>query len=646
MRRAWLVVVAVLLACLTPAARAATPRGPAALPTPVSLPLDRFVSQVTPLVDYVRAGFAPGDAAELHLVSTLVASGVPARAFGLHVRAQAPSVPCGTYSFSLGRGTPIADVGPAGDLNGDRRPDVLESHGSQLTKTTGRWVGSARDARTGKTIWQRSLVLNEREGVVLLSARVGAARKPGALLLRYEFLVDPTPAVWSTQLNLRFEGLDGRGRTTWSRSTSGSNRFSVSSFGYRWDDYPASVYLAQLRLGAHDVLIHRYKSLGQTVTSTVDRVAVESGALSHPYPAVPSSAGADPLGQVKDLVFGDDSLPSFWLVPDQNGDRRTDVLLARVSGTPTVTAYRGDTGVLVWSNSLLPLGVRLSVFDAGVMTQPETKVHDLALVTNGPIGIGLVAPRPGVGDRTEGTVLLLQGGQGTLLWALPGTGVFTMHRYAGTPAIGVTSSSTSVEPDLSSKLITEVDVVDALGLVRAVNTYAVTQDSAVCRSALVIVANSDDFTADAAPEAQVLFLVHGANEVVTRWITVNGGDGRELDRSAAFSLGGAVDGRGVDRATVALDKSVLTFNVLRGDALSKRLFQTTLPAVGQLLGVGLAALPAVGTTCQDVLATSLTDQATTLALLSGNGRPWWTLTASTADPLGRVVVGRGARNLC
>jgi hypothetical protein len=635
-RRSWALVVAVLFAALIPSARALPPDR-------ARSSFDPFVGGRTSPAEYVRAGFPKVDAAELGLVSSFVAGGVPARTFGLTAHVLAPSVPCGTLSYSAESGAG-GDIEPAGDLDGDHGPDVIEQHVVPVTKTTRRWEGSGREARTGKVQWSRSLVLQAHQGAFMVPEGVGPLHRPGALLVRYEISEDDTATVSTTYLTVRLEGLDGRGRTLWRHTTSGSYRFQVANFSSYWDGYPFALLLGRFRPGADDLLIQRYDSKGTTVTSHVERVAVESGAVSHPYPTTSSSAGTDLVGQVKDLVFGSDSLPSLWVVPDQNGDRRNDVLLTQASFGAATAVYRGDTGAPVWSNSVLPLNGSVTVYDAGVITQGESRIHDLALVTFPPVFLGVAVPA--LGDRTDGVVLLLQGGHGTLQWALPGTGVQTMHRYGGTPAIGVTSSASSLAPNLSTQLTLEVDVVDGLGLVQAVNTYSVAQDSAACEVAFIAVVNTDDFNADGVPDAHLRFDVVSPLAVEEKWITVQGANGNELDRVPALTLGGAVDGRGVDRGRLAWGVRDVTLTVVRGDAVTKQLLRTTLPAVGSVRFADVVAEPAVATHCEDVLATSITDQSTHLRLLAGNGRAWWTLSASRTEPSGKVTVGHGAHALC
>jgi hypothetical protein len=638
------VVVAALVGLVLPA------HADVSVVAPARLSIDPFTGRTLSLDALRQAGIRGADAAELHLVSSLVAAGLPKQAFGLRVGVRrsgaTPSVPCGTLLLSF-RDVTGSDIEPAGDLDADGRPDVVEQHISQVKKHSYRWFGAARDARTGRVLWSKSYVFGDHQGAALLPMPMGPRHEPGVLLFRYGVVQDDTPLLEREDVGLDFEGLDGRGRARWHRHAGGSYSFDVSSLSTRWHHYPYDFFVDRFRAGADDVLVHSLDSESAAVRSSVTRIAGDTGAVAHPYPTVSSGAASGPTELVRRVLLGDGGLPTVDVVPDQDGDRWPDVLFMRKNGESLASVYRGSTGKPIWSTALLPLSQYTQVYDAGVLTQGETRIHDLAILTSAPAGLGVILPVPLVGDRLTGLVLLVQGGNGGLQWALPGSGVYPMNRYRGAPAIGVASSSTELGSDGSTHVGAEIDVVDGLGVPRAVNRYAVQHSSEACSIAIVLVLTSDDFTPDGSPEARIRFDAFGPVTREEHWITVDGASGRELDRSGAWTLGGSVDGSGADRADVALSRGHWVVDVVRGDAATRRLLHLEPPLLGKInFLVGATSQVMSRGRCQDLVVESSSEDRGVTYVLDGHGSPWWTLRYSNARPAGAVQVGRSARARC
>ena len=636
-------VVALLLAgLLVPAASAGT----APTATPAAALVNPVTGRKAPLDTWVRAGYSVRDALQLVLVNQLVAAGVPLGQVGLRVTA-APAGPCFASSMSMVGGS-YGDIEAAGDLNGDRRRDVLEVHGVTLTPKRFAWTGSARDARTGRVLWRRHLVHSEDEGAYLMAAPVGRPARPGAVLVRYSFATSQSGSKQTTQLRLSFEGLDGRGRTVWRRAMSGSYVGDVVEVSGQYHDYPYAVDSGRFRSGTEDLVVTRYSTNAQQVVDArFERIGLASGDLSHPYPPMAGAAPTDVVGQVTDLLLGGSGEPVLWVVPDQSGDRRPDVAVVRRLGGSSLHVFRGDTGAAVWTSLPLPQGVSIAVYDGGVLTQGETRVHDLVVVAQR-TGISVAGELTGDSDRTSGLVLLLQGGTGTLAWVLPGAGVFTLHRYRGTPAIGLISTDAGFPPFLTpAGRYLQVDVVGANGLPLASNRYALQQTLLVCDAGWVVVVNEDDLDGDGSPEAKVDFQQYNEVQWADSYLTVDGGTGAVRDRSEAAVIGGSVDGHQPDRGLLTAVDDALRVVVVRGEDVTKQLLSTTLPFTGQLrFGGNVHAVAGTSDRCLDVEAASWTSDATTLRLLASNGHTWWTVRADSGNLTGALVGGSGARPRC
>ena len=654
-RTVMLALVGLLVASGPPVVRAATPQtvhpaAGAAAQALLSLPtFDPLAQGVRSASDYAAQGFSRADALKLQLLGDLVSSGVPRSAIGVRARrhdtAGPVTLPCNTRSFNTLFYPPT--MAPAGDLNGDGRPDVLEAHGSQVNtkKNTYRWDGFARDARSGRPAWHRSQVLHLNQFVGLLPARVGRTDREGALLLQITEDSTGSPLDFDLTLRLHLEGLDGRGRTTWVQNSVGT--LHVGTFVWTYHNFPSHLYLHQFRIGADDLLIQRLEGSNSASSLTVERIFAETGALSHPYPTQSATGSTDLLGLVKDLIFPNDLSMRLNIVPDQNGDRRDDVLLLRSQGlTASAAVYRGDTGKPIWANdALLPVTGFYHVVDAGVLTQGETKIHDLVIAGPSAVGLGLDATVYS-NDRLESLVQLLQGGSGTFLWALPGTGVFAMHLYKGAPAIGIVSSSNAVTTDLTTRVTVEVDVVAANGVVQAINTYDSPQQTTTCYQISIWFENIEDLTGDGIPEAFVTNVEWGALQGSSSVMAIRGAEGTVLDRVQAYPLNETFDGRGADRASATWTPTALVYTVVKGDAATVPLVRLTLPVQGNNRFAFVSAGRVLSRKCSDLFADTGNPTVETLTLFAGNGKPWWALTITDAKPLGQLTTGKGAREVC
>lgn len=541
----------------------------------------------------------------------------------------------------------FGSVEAAGDLDGDRRADVLEVHSVALDAKRRAWTAAARDARSGRVLWRRSLVLDGQHGAYVLATSVGRPARPGALLVRQAYTTSRSGTQQTTTLALSFEGLDGWGRTAWRRTVQGTATEDLTSQDVELRDYPWSMDLGRLRAGTEDLVLTRASSGPSGSEARFERLGLALGDLARPYPALAGPAGDDLLAQVLELATESRGTPLLRVVPDQSGDRRDDVALLRSGGRSLIRVYRGDSGAPVWSSPPLPPGIVTGVEDAGVLSQLETRVHDLAVVLVG-AGVRIPGVVTGESDRTTGLVVLLQGGTGAVSWLLPGTGVHTMRRYRGTPAIGLVSTDTGFPPVLEPAGRTlQIDVVDARGLPLATNRYSLVQSLAVCEGGWVVVGNGDDLDGDGSPEAQVDFQQYNELEWADSYVTVDGGSGALRDRSEAFLVGGSVDGHQPDRAHLSTGEGVLDVAVVQGEDVRRTVLRTSLPFTGKVRGGGeVVAVAATSSRCQDVAAASYTSDAVTIRLLASNGRTWWTLRATARDPLGTLVRGSGARPTC
>ncbi len=623
-------------------------------------------TQPVPLEELVRAGMTPMQAVRSVAQRELVSLGVPRESFR-SASTSSPSAACTSLTSWTNPSYRQGFTTDVGDLDGNRRRDVVETHGYDDGKRSTGYV-VARDARTGKALWSRSTDLTTTDPVHefaafgAVAAHVGTQHAPGVLLVRVKVHSVSAGSTSTTSITYDLTGLDGRGRQVWHSSFTG--RLTVitapQTVTFLWKDFPWAMVVGHFRPRAEDLVLLRLNSTATGVRTDLDRYALDTGRRSNPYGGSPASL----LSPVTDVLLPGSVIDGFGVVPDQTGDGREDLYVVKVLspagevvsssrvGLDKVVVLRGDTGAPVWEGPTIPRG-RIAVVDAGVLTQ-ESRLHDIAVVSSHPVGFSPAGTGQST-DRADGTVLLLKGGTGALAWAMPGASVFPMQRFRGQRALGVVSVGTTT-PAASGKisLKLEVDVRDGMGQpVATVSHLMPTPES--CSWFQYTVTPGMDLTHDTSPDLQVWTSTFpGSGRAVPGALALDGATGKELDRSQAGYLEASVNGAGLSRLTWAERSRDMTFYVRRGDKVTSVLAKVVVPRTPSTW-TNLMSLHGTGSKCADLLTVAYTPSSPSSKtstwrevqrLLGANGKPWWTLTVDVRHPLGIITTGKGAKDLC
>jgi hypothetical protein len=619
----------------------------AAAPTPQTAPLQRATQPLRPVTGVVRplsayeaTGLSLWQALRVRQLDALVAGGVPQSAIPLRAKPRPRPDPPGVCMVLGGAFLFYLETTfqPVGDLNGDGRPDVLQNYYADRTKTTYTWVLTARDARSGKPLWRKVRVLrmdsDTYESSFAMSVPLASGR-PGVLVFydRYDF----SGSGLDVDLTSDQEVLDGRARRLWHQRQAGHVHEDFDG-SMRLSHAPLGYWLANLRAGKRDLLVATYNGAsGSGISGTLRKTALENGHTSLAVPVANGRPLTPALPVVGAVTLQNDGLPRFGTVADQNGDRRDDLVVAQLGDAAAMTVYGGTTGKQVWSQLISPLASAVQVVDAGVVSNGESRVHDLAVIQFerlNTLQLPLIAL-----DALDGVVTLLVGGTGQVGWVRPGTMAYATGN--ATVAVGAPRTST----DLVSTTRT-IDIVeyDALGEPRATHTHAITRATTGCGYSVTFLIAEADFDADRVKDPVIVNFMFDVTDVHFDMITLRGATGAELDRNTAWSTLSAVDGHGVDRAAVDQKGLRTTFEVRAGDTL-KSLFTTSLSFSGRWYGGDVYALP-ITSRCADVVLFSFGSKGSTIAFLGSNGQPWWTISYAATDPYGRLTRGHKAAARC
>ena len=633
------VVLGVLLGLLT--ANHADARPAPAVPPPAAAQLVTGVPQN--LADYLNQGLTLQQAVTVRHFDDLVASGLPKSAVPLHASLARPR-PGLPYCLKLGWVFTLegeTDVQPAGDLNGDKRPDLLENHYAARDKNTYTWVVNARDAMSGRLLWRRTRILQNtskfsESGFTMAGKAAGG--RPGAVEFVWSYRDDsPSPAVFDLALANNQTMLDRHGRPIWRSHQSGSLKFDLTG-ELTYTHAPLDYRVATLRASGQDMLVTSYHGSSTAgVSGTLTKTGLESGRTALAVPVQQGRAITPALPVVGALTLQTDGAPIFDIVPDQNGDRRPDLSAAELGDAAGITVYAGTTGHAIWSQLLSPLASRLHVVDAGIITSSESRLHDLALVQTGNLqtpDLPLVAL-----DAGDGLVTLASAGTGNIAWIRPGSMAYATGR--GTVALGLTRSSYN-----GTSTTRTIDLIeyDALGAPGRHSTHDITRSTLACGYSVTLLFADEDYDADGVGDPVIYNFMFDVKDVYIDQITMRASDGTEFDRSPAFGLLSAVDGHGVDRGLLSLKGNHLDFDVRTGDHL-KRLLTARLPFAGGIAGVDFYALP-ITSRCADVIAGAFGSKGSTFQFTASNGQPWWTIAYGDKDPYGHLTSGHRAKPRC
>jgi hypothetical protein len=133
----------------------------------------------------------------------------------------------------------------AGDLNGDKLPDVLDLR--QMVQGSTRLLGiTARTGRSGRRLWQRTVSLSVNGFAIAQPERVGPRDKPGVLVVTSQQTA-ATSGGFGVSLRLR-EYAGKAGHLLWTTTLNGS----IDSGG-QFVDVPQLVGLLPVRGQAPDL---------------------------------------------------------------------------------------------------------------------------------------------------------------------------------------------------------------------------------------------------------------------------------------------------------------------------------------------------------------------------------------------------------
>lgn len=619
--RARLLLAGALLAAVTPLLPSSAdvpsaprgPRGPGAVVT----------GRVQPYVSYLSTGLSAGPAVALAQLDRLAADGLDR---SMLTAAGAQAFPAEIVSER----EPQVFLSAVGDLDGRGGRDVLEQrYSSSGSRDALQLV--ARDGATGAVLWSRTETFSSAF-VVAVPTRVGAAQRPGVVLLSFAF---------DDGLSSTLTALDGRGRQLWTRTseataTEGASAPSVgvgssSSFGY------TSVFYAfdrALRRGPQEVL----RITEKAASSSANGVRT-SQSSSVSYEAVSTVAGAS-----RTLAGGASSgsgIVTGGVVVDQDGDGLDELATVDGGTANNVTLRRASDGKVVWQRTDVATHGFGYVTEAGRLTGGAAGGHavpDLVLTTAADPGVvgGIETPVLALADPTAGAhgqVLLLRARTGATVWSKPGDSPYVLDR-AGVPSLGVVSVTEATTSD-AAQVTARLEAFDVAGSSR----WSRTVSASAKRS------SSDEFSpfvgafgfpvsdldADGGLEGVLLIYAFTDSDREVQAHLVRAANGVDLvDQRSGFLLGG-VTRHGQDRARVEPTRAGLVVTVLRGRD-SATLFRRVVPG-STGVSSGSATAAALGrAVCQDVLVSGTGGGRAVVGVLASDGSPRWTVSRGSKDP--------------
>ncbi|MBK5308035.1 MAG: hypothetical protein JJD92_15220 [Frankiaceae bacterium] len=526
-------------------------------------------------------------------------------------------------------------IAPVGDLDGNRTKDVLETRyvsGSQPTN-----LGMyARDGGTGRLLWQRAFRIPRNHFLFALPLRTGSGGQPGVLLCDLAFVhKSAEDNAQVTETSIRLVGLDGRGRQLWTHTESGTTSWGGGGMTLKHAPGMAGIFTGGERrpdsvlLSIADGYRPGSSDGGERPRGTVQPIALDA-----------RTGKARALGAA---ASSDDAFPSVQVVSDGSGDGRADLALIAPGAKPRLEIRRETDANPVWVTTAVALRDGAYVHSAGRLTGAKVggaAVPDLAVVTEpapptstDEIAAALpvsVLPAP----SNEGTVSLLSGADGAVVWSKPGDGVYTVERAGPqlVPALGVTTTDARSDKEKTTTTLT-VTTYDAKGTaVYTVTRSASTPTSpdAAAWDGVAWVTEAGHLSGTSAVDGVAVLIVISGDSFEFEQVVFAGRTGKNLPNAHDQPLWASTTGHGDDLASTTV-KDGITVTVRRGSDGALR-FRRTLPGTE-----GYAAAEAYGALlqpgrCADVLVNaSGSDGRRLSAVLASNGQLRWILTHTDKD---------------
>jgi hypothetical protein len=495
----------------------------------------------------------------------------------------------------------------AGDLNGDKLPDVLDLR--QMVQGSTRLLGiTARTGRSGRRLWQRTVSLSVNGFAIAQPERVGPRDKPGVLVVTSQQTA-ATSGGFGVSLRLR-EYAGKAGHLLWTTTLNGS----IDSGG-QFVDVPQLVGLLPVRGQAPDLLVDVFTTSGSVVeTTTAEVVEAANGSFS----------------QRGDPQVSTDRTAVIFPIPDVSGDGNGD-LLALVAGAPgKIQALDGITGSPLWT------------------VNQDLESPDFASVFRGFASTGRPAIAVGRSLPSGHQIEILDGRTGHIVFARSADAVLDL-KHAGrhlVRAIGFLRGkftarvTTTTETVAFTAVSTHGSVIEQRHIsVSQTNPATVTQQSGGLSGSTI-----GDVQPDGAQETAVFVDVGVNGKEKDRDVIVDGRTGRVHD----FRFQGSADGSlrrgpGTDLAGVNLHHGQLRLSAWRG-VTRRRYYRRTLHVRGRP-DAFVTGLRVTGHHCSD-LALNSDGNSATVGVLTARGTLLWSVHFNKAQPVGGTVHRHKRKHYC
>jgi len=508
--------------------------------------------------------------------------------------------------------TQYASLMSAGDLTGDGRADVLDLRQSPYRPNTGTLGITARDGRSGRPLWHRTLTESNGADITATVEPLGANGKPSILTVEFFQTFSSNTLVSGT---VRLQALSGRnGGVLWTRTLTGTYSAADSE-----SDVPT-----------FDGMIHDAKGpTSDILVSEASTVASPSGYEVTPV-VVSGVDGA--LHEPGSGFTSDENYPDLASIPDVNGDGLGDIL-ALVPGAPGFEqAETGRTGTLIWKTSVAPvslLGAAVTV----IGPYSHRSYPDLAIES--------FLPAPPAEEVTA-----VEGRTGQLLWTEPDASVDLLGTAGPhhVPAVAVVTDANSSTTSTFTIGI-EDQALTAAGQVLYSRTVSLSLNKPTNATSLggsTDVERFGDVEPDGSAELYVNLDIEatGTGVNITRSLT-GYIDGRtSAFRKVMFDTGadGSLrKGKGTDLLGLTLVKGTPHLSAFSGTTL-RRYYARAVPGLNGIQAAWVNGLRVSAHSCSDISLATNSGTHEVLGVLSARGRWLWRVRFTQSQPTGGMLI--------
>jgi hypothetical protein len=496
---------------------------------------------------------------------------------------------------------------PAGDLGGDKQPDVFDLR--QTVQGSTRLLGiTARTGRSGRRLWQRVVSFPAVGFATALPQQVGPTNQPGILVVTSQ---QTAATGGGFDLSLRLREYAGKtGHLLWSTTINGSINPTGQFVGA-----PQFVGLLPVHGQAPDPLVDLFTESGSGVeTTTADVVEAATGSFS----------------QRGDAQVSTDQMAVIFPIRDVSGDRNGD-LLALVAGAPgKIQALDGTTGSSLWT------------IDQDLESPDFTNEFRGFAGSNRP-GIAVSRSLPS-GIQIE----IINGRTGHIMFARRADLVMELKRAGRhlARAIGflhgefTAGVKTTTERVAFTAVSTHGSVIEQRHIsVSKTNPADVNSQSAGLSGGPI-----GDVQPDGAQEAAVFVDVEVNGKQKERDVIVDGRTGRVHNFRVRGSAAGSLRrGPATDLVGVTLHHTQLRLSAWHGST-RRRYYRRTLHVRG-LQFASVAGLRVTGHHCSD-LALNSDGSSGVVGVLTARGKLLWSVRFGAGQPVGGTVHRHKRKHYC